>query len=81
MDQNTTALERAFELARAGTCGSFADIRRALKSEGYSDDQVVGTALRKQLTALMNEAKVKHKRAQRPQRRKGLPVTSRTSAE
>ena len=55
MDQSVTALERAFQLARMGT--SIEEIRRRLKKEGYSDLQVTGSALSKQLRALIEKAK------------------------
>jgi hypothetical protein len=43
MDQNTTALERAFELAKSGSsCASVDDIKRQLHAEGYSAAQIIG---------------------------------------
>ena len=39
---NLIALERAFELANSGSCESVADIKKALKTEGYSDQQITG---------------------------------------
>ena len=54
-----TTLERAFELARSGSCASVQDIRRRLKSEGF--DQVAahlaGPSLGKQLRRLCEEAR------------------------
>ena len=55
MDNNVTALERAFSLARSGTCTTIADIKAALKAEGYSLEQVTGSALGKQLKALIDK--------------------------
>lgn len=48
-------VERAFELARSGTCLSMEDIRRRLKAEGYENTQahLAGSAIRKQLLELM----------------------------
>lgn len=62
MQQNLTALERAFELANSGSCQNVADIKKALKSEGYSDQQITGRTLGKQLTEMIREARVRGKR-------------------
>jgi hypothetical protein len=56
MDHNTTALERAFQLAKSGYCNSVDDIRHQLKSEGYSTEQITGKDLTSQLKALINSA-------------------------
>jgi hypothetical protein len=53
MDQNTTALERAFQLAKSGRCGSIEVIRLQLKTEGYYTDQIIGKGLSKQLRAII----------------------------
>ncbi len=58
MQHNQTALERAFELAKSGSCESVAGIKKVLKSEGYSDLQITGRALGKQLTALIRQARL-----------------------
>ena len=58
MDQNLTALERAFALAESGTCATLTDILNKLKAEGYSREQVSGPRLAKQLRALMAAAQV-----------------------
>ena len=52
-------LERAFELARTGECGSIDDIRRRLKTERYSqvDAHLSGATLRRQLLDLCREAR------------------------
>jgi hypothetical protein len=56
MDQNKNTLERAFELARSGTVSTVAQIRDALKAEGYTHQQVEGSALGKQLRGLIQQA-------------------------
>jgi len=53
MDERTTPLERAFELAKSGTCASVPDIKRRLMREGHSAAQITGGALLKQLKALI----------------------------
>jgi len=58
MDPEKTALERAFELAESGNAASTTDIRRTLKSEGYSSDQVTGSVLA-QLRELIQKAKMR----------------------
>jgi hypothetical protein len=57
MDQSTTDLERAFQLARSGRCGSLKDIRLQLRAEGYSTMQITGKALARQLQALIQAAR------------------------
>jgi hypothetical protein len=52
-----TPLERAFELARSGDCNLVSDIRRRLREEGYSDAQVDGPSLVRQLRQLLLAAK------------------------
>ena len=42
MDENTTALERAFQLATSGRCASVKDIRVTLAAEGYPREQLTG---------------------------------------
>lgn len=59
VQHNLTALERAFELASSGRCESVAAIRTVLKSEGYSDQQVTGRSLGKQLTDLIRQARLR----------------------
>jgi hypothetical protein len=56
MDPNTTALERAFQLAKSGRCISIEDIRQQLKSEGYSAEHVTGKGLTRQLKELIRSA-------------------------
>jgi len=57
MEKDLTALERAFELASSGACESVAEIKKALKSEGYAIQQITGRALGKQLTELIQRAR------------------------
>jgi hypothetical protein len=52
-----TELERAFQLAKSGRCGSVRDIREQLRSEGYSIGQIIGKTLSKQLQALIQTAR------------------------
>ena len=54
MSQRKT-VERAFQLARGGTCQSVNDIREHLKREGCTnyDEHLAGPLIRKQLLALM----------------------------
>jgi hypothetical protein len=53
MDHRATVLERAFALAKSGTCDSVRDIKKQLRREGYSVAQIVGKSLSKQLQALL----------------------------
>jgi hypothetical protein len=57
MDHRPTELERAFQLAKSGSCGSVGDIRNQLGSEGYSTARITGRSLARQLRALMAEAR------------------------
>jgi hypothetical protein len=56
MDPNTTALERAFQLAKSGRCISIEDIRQQLKSEGYPTEHITGKGLTRQLKELIRSA-------------------------
>jgi hypothetical protein len=53
MDSRKSSLERAFELARSGSCPTVDILIRTLNSEGYMGSQVTGKMLRKQLTQLI----------------------------
>lgn len=53
MDQNKTALERAFELARTGRYPTVELIRRAISAEGYFQNQLEGRDLMRQLRAII----------------------------
>jgi hypothetical protein len=57
MDTNTTALERAFQLASSGMCASIQDIKRQLEREGYDANQLRGKSLRAQLLGLIKKAR------------------------
>ena len=57
MDQNLTALERAFQLARSGRVNGLEEIRKALKREGYDDGQLQGRQLKSQLQKLIADAR------------------------
>jgi hypothetical protein len=48
-----TALERAFQLAKSGSYASLEHIKKRLKAERYSTEQITGGALSKQLRALI----------------------------
>jgi hypothetical protein len=56
MDYRKSALERAFELAKEGSCPSVTDIRRRMQLEGYNHYQLEGRHLHKQLRALIVRA-------------------------
>jgi hypothetical protein len=53
VEPNTTALERAFQLAKSGNVATVDALRRQLKAEGYLDFKVTGKALTTQLRALI----------------------------
>jgi arginine repressor len=53
MKPNTTAIERAFEIAKSGRFTTTSDLKRALSAEGYSTEQITGSTLMRQLRALM----------------------------
>ena len=53
MNNDPTAIERAFQLAKSGDCLSIAEIRTKLKKEGFTLEQITGGALTKQLTKLI----------------------------
>lgn len=54
-----TPLERAFQIARSGKVNTTSDIRKALKSEGYSEDGLNSPYLIKQLRVLMKLSEAK----------------------
>lgn len=56
-----TIIERAFQLAQAGSCTSMDDITRTLKREQFEgvDAQLGGRGIRMQLRTLMMEARLK----------------------
>ena len=57
--QSPTTLERAFELARSGTCADVAEIRLALKRERHDqvEAHLSGQSINRQLRALCDEAR------------------------
>jgi hypothetical protein len=57
MDPKTTALERAFQLAKSGHVADLMEIASALKREGYKVDQIEGPLLKRQLTDLIKAAR------------------------
>jgi hypothetical protein len=61
MDQNTTAVERAFQLAKSGDYATVADIVTQLLAEKYSAAQITdgGNVLRTQLAGLIKAARGK----------------------
>ena len=54
---NATALERAFELAEGGACRTVSEVRMRVRLEGYSDEQLEGKALKRQLSAIIDKAR------------------------
>jgi hypothetical protein len=54
-----TTLERAFTLARSGTCTGVGDLRILLKQEGFDqvEAHLAGPSIARQLRALCDEAK------------------------
>ena len=58
-----TAVERAFALARSGTCQSIDEIKLKMRGEGFglaeTEPHLAGPSIRKQLIALMVAAKRK----------------------
>jgi hypothetical protein len=57
MVHKTTALERAFELARSGNFDSVTELKKRLKAEGYPEYEFEGRALSRQLSKLIHEAR------------------------
>jgi hypothetical protein len=57
MEPNTSAIERAFQLAKAGQCANVHDIMLKLKAEGYSAERLVGSSLIKQLKAMISASR------------------------
>ena len=57
MDHTITAIERAFELAKSGSCTSVQDIRKRLSAEGYPLGHITGRSLSKQLVELIKAAR------------------------
>ena len=63
MTGEKSVVERAFDIAQSGTCKRILELRKALKSEGFSDNLIemhfTSPKLRKQLKALCQEARQK----------------------
>jgi hypothetical protein len=57
MEKDTTAIERAFQLAKSGRFASMLEVRKALKEEGYSLQQLEGKSLQRQLRDIMSAAR------------------------
>jgi hypothetical protein len=57
MDQNVSAIERAFQLAKSGSCETVEIIKRQLRTEGYGITQITGSALLRQLRTLIKAAR------------------------
>ncbi|MES3151477.1 hypothetical protein [Sphingomonas faeni] len=59
MTGQLTTVERAFELARSGSCNSVNDLRQRLRREGYDAVHIHlhGASINKQLVDLMHAAK------------------------
>ena len=57
--QDQTTIERAFELARSGSCASVNDIRQKLKAERFDqvEAHLAGPAISRQLRELCAEAR------------------------
>jgi len=57
--QSPTTLERAFVLARSGTCASVADIRSKLKGERFDqvEAHLAGHSINRQLRTLCDDAR------------------------
>ena len=56
MQENTTSIERAFQLAGMGRFGNVNDILRRLNAEGYNTDAITGPLLLGQLRKQINRA-------------------------
>jgi hypothetical protein len=57
MEKSTTAIERAFQLAKSGRLASMQEVQKALKAEGYSTYQLEGRSLHQQLRGLISVAR------------------------
>ncbi|CAA9519909.1 MAG: hypothetical protein AVDCRST_MAG23-128 [uncultured Sphingosinicella sp.] len=59
-----SVLERAFELARSGSCRSVAELELRLKREGYeaAASHLRGQSIRKQLRAMVSDARSERQR-------------------
>lgn len=59
MTYRLTTIERAYQLAESGECGSVGDIKRRLNAEGYSDvqGQLYGSTITSGLKKLCDKAR------------------------
>ena len=57
MQANTTAIERAFELAKSGRYMNVGEIKYRLHVEGYFAEAITGTRLCEQLKATIDVAR------------------------
>ena len=59
-DNEKNIIERAFELARSGTCKTLSEIKRKLKEDGFFvldiDGYMSGSSIKSQLTALCRKS-------------------------
>ena len=60
MQANTTAIERAFELAKSARYRNVGEIKYRLHVEGYFADAITGTQLCEQLKAIIHAARKTH---------------------
>lgn len=58
MEQNKSAMERAFEIARTGSSRSLSEIRVQLNAEGYDTRSLEGPALSKQIREIAKKARI-----------------------
>ena len=57
MDANVSSIERAFQLAATGRFATVAEVRLQLVREGYSQSQLEGPQLRKQIMDIISKAR------------------------
>jgi hypothetical protein len=57
MEQNLTAVERAFQIARSGAAASVDEISWVLHKEGHLDGFIEGSSIRCQLSRLLKEGR------------------------
>jgi hypothetical protein len=57
MQANTTAIERAYELAKSGRYANVGEIKYRLYIEGYFSDAITGTQLCGQLKDIIHAAR------------------------
>jgi hypothetical protein len=58
MNQRLTSLERAFELAGSGACANVNQVRRRLRAEGHTSQELEGPSLMRQIRELCRSAKL-----------------------